>query len=173
MTLNCASQKKNWFKTYFATAGCVFLGTGCSTNHRSQMSPHSLKLDEKTCFCCTAVFLSECSLTQCSSMSAADLMLACDGIARLVEGIPRFPWGNAGGMGFWGLHGPLLLFFLCFLVSAGGLVFLRGFRCCCCWCCTRRLTSPRRKLSFGGRIKDSLTWHQCKGNWTKKTEWKH
>lgn len=33
-------------------------------------------------------------------MSVADLMLACDGIARLVEGIPRFPWGNAGGMGF-------------------------------------------------------------------------
>lgn len=77
----------------------------------------------------------------------ADLMLACEGIARLVEGIPRFPCGNAGGMGFWGLHGPLLLFFLCFLVSAGGLVFLRGLRCCCCWCCTRRLPSPRRKLS--------------------------
>lgn len=30
----------------------------------------------------------------------ADLMLACDGIARLVEGIPRFPCGSAGGMGF-------------------------------------------------------------------------
>lgn len=77
---------------------------------------------------------------------AADLMLDCEGIAMLVEGIPRFPCGNAGGMGFWGLRGPLLLFFLCFLVSAGGLVFLRGFRCC--WCCTRRLLSPRRKLSF-------------------------
>lgn len=74
-------------------------------------------------------------------------MLACEGIARLVKGIPRFPCGNAGGIGFWGLRGPLLLFFLCFLVSAGGLVFLRGFRCCCCWCCTRRFPSPRRKLS--------------------------
>lgn len=73
-------------------------------------------------------------------------MLDCEGIAMLVEGIPRFPCGNAGGMGFWGLRGPLLFFFLCFLVSAGGLVFLRGFRCC--WCCTRRLLSPRRKLSF-------------------------
>lgn len=75
-------------------------------------------------------------------------MLACEGMARLLEGIPRFPCGSAGGMGFCGLRGPLLLFFLCFLVSAGGLVFLRGFRCCCCcWCCTRRLPSPRRKLS--------------------------
>lgn len=72
-------------------------------------------------------------------------MLDCEGIAMLIEGIPRFPCGSAGGMGFWGLRGPLLLFFLCFLVSAGGLVFLRGFRCC--WCCTRRLLSPRRKLS--------------------------
>lgn len=87
----------------------------------------------------------------CSSVcfiSEADLMLACEGIMMLVEGIPRFPCGSAGGMGFWGLRGPLLFFFLCFLVSAGGLVFLRGFRCCCCWCCTRRLPSPRRKLSF-------------------------
>lgn len=81
-----------------------------------------------------------------SCKRAADLMLDWEGIAMLVEGIPRFPCGNAGGMGFWGLRGPLLFFFLCFLVSAGGLVFLRGFRCC--WCCTRRLLSPRRKLSF-------------------------
>lgn len=78
----------------------------------------------------------------------ADLMLACEGITRFVDGIPRFPCGSAGGMGFCGLRGPLLLFFLCFLVSAGGLVFLRGFLCCCCWwCCTRRFPSPRRKLS--------------------------
>lgn len=81
-----------------------------------------------------------------STDASTDLMLDCEGIAMLIEGIPRFPCGNAGGMGFWGLRGPLLLFFLCFLVSAGGLVFLRGFRCC--WCCTRRLLSPRRKLSF-------------------------
>lgn len=32
--------------------------------------------------------------------SVSDLMLACEGIARLVEGIPRFPCGSAGGMGF-------------------------------------------------------------------------
>jgi len=30
----------------------------------------------------------------------AHLTLACAGIARLVHGIPRFPCGNAGGMGF-------------------------------------------------------------------------
>lgn len=37
---------------------------------------------------------------QCRDRGVADLMLACEGIARLVEGIPRFPCGNAGGMGF-------------------------------------------------------------------------
>lgn len=100
--------------------------------------------------------------------NAADLMLACDIMARLVEGIPRFPWGSAGGMGFCGRRGPLLLFFLCFLVSAGGLVFLRGFRCCS-WCCTRRLLSPRRKLSFKWAKSKSISaqenntvWSVCK-----------
>ncbi len=37
---------------------------------------------------------------QCRDTGATDLMLACEGIARLIEGIPRFPCGSAGGMGF-------------------------------------------------------------------------
>lgn len=35
-----------------------------------------------------------------SSVRSTDLMLDCEGIAMLIEGIPRFPCGNAGGMGF-------------------------------------------------------------------------
>lgn len=72
----------------------------------------------------------------------------CDGTLS-AEGIPRLPWGRAGGMGFWGRCGPLLPFFLCFLVRAAGLGLRRGFLCCCCcWWYMRRLTSPRRKLSW-------------------------
>lgn len=67
-----------------------------------------------------------------------------------MEGIPRLPWGCEGGMGFWGrLGAPLFPFFLCFLVSAGGLAFFSGL---CRWICwwwwyVLRLISPRRKLS--------------------------
>lgn len=52
--------------------------------------------------------------------------------SETLVGMVRFPWGTAGGMGFWGRRGPRLLFFLCFLVSAGGFVFFLGFLCC--WC---------------------------------------
>lgn len=67
--------------------------------------------------------------------------------SETLVGMLRFPWGTAGGMGFWGRRGPRLLFFLCFLVSAGGLVFFLGFLCCWCW--TLRELSPLKKLSFG------------------------
>lgn len=66
--------------------------------------------------------------------------------SETLVGMLRFPWGTAGGMGFWGLRGPRRLFFLCFLVSAGGFVFFLGFLCCWCW--TLRELSPLRKLSF-------------------------
>jgi len=67
--------------------------------------------------------------------------------SETLAGMVRFPWGTAGGMGFWGRRGPRLLFFLCFLVSAGGFVFFLGFLCCWCW--TLRELSPLKKLSFG------------------------
>ncbi len=76
-----------------------------------------------------------------------------------MEGIPRLPWGCAGGMGFWGRLGALLFpFFLCFLVSAGGLDFFRGL---CRWICwwrwyVLRLISPRRKLSC--KVPLAHTW---------------
>ncbi len=71
------------------------------------------------------------------------------------EGISKLPCGTAGGMGFCGLCGPRLRFFLCFFVSAGGLVFLRGRRSCCCW--LRLFPSPRRKLSCHTHIYVQLT----------------
>lgn len=74
--------------------------------------------------------------------------VGCVGRHR-TEGIPRLPWGSAGGMGFWGLRtAPLLPFFFCFLLSAGSLAFFSRRRCCSCWWWyVLRLTSPRRKLS--------------------------
>lgn len=74
--------------------------------------------------------------TQASSgkvgRNSTDRMWGISTGSETLAGMVRFPWGTAGGMGFWGRRGPRLLFFLCFLVSAGGFVFFLGFLCC--WC---------------------------------------
>lgn len=93
--------------------------------------------------------------------------------SETLVGMVRFPWGTAGGMGFWGRRGPRLLFFLCFLVSAGGFVFFLGFLCCWCW--TLRELSPLKKLSFGNKtiamehIKNKYYFPWCFFPWSFQT----
>lgn len=90
--------------------------------------------------------------------------------SETLVGMLRFPWGTAGGMGFWGRRGPRLRFFLCFLVSAGGLVFFLGFLCCWCW--TLRELSPLKKLSFEMNKWVFLNWDWEKpDNYLKKYLW--
>lgn len=87
--------------------------------------------------------------------------------SEMLVGIIRFPWGTAGGIGFWGRRGPRLLFFLCFLVSAGGFVFFLGFFCCWCW--TLRQLSPLKKLSFQSGKEDMNKYFSFFSPWDLKS----